>query len=278
MNTFTELLDWVGAAATSASRFLGTNGDGRHDEEIDFNKDKFNPRNGRHVELLKQKLSQFETSLKALRGFDVTIYGSPVLINSAIWLIGAYRWPTALLVDVAIALAMNQNYFGRAKFKNEFDQAYNELLNAYKWYTKEARPELTQDPMCLELLGALIPYTKDWRQLVFFDLGSVSPNDISPKFIDIFEHSPHRVVLVLNKDVRPEASLNAKKGDDGAVLTFVPEFPGKSGITQVYGLFAGATNLYSGSLQVLENAGSDVNMKVYGHDAVAAPRESPKLR
>ena len=236
---------------------------------VDFETEKFNLQDKRHLQCLDDNLNDFITKRDALHKFDKVAFAAAAGVTAllGIGLFGRYLSATAYAAIFVLA----KTKYGRDKLSLEYDQALDELFKTYVWYSKDQTPIVTFQPKFLEMLEALLPCTKDYRKLLLWDI-SKNPQEISDKFLKLFAESPHHVVFVLDK--HPETTKqqapvpSALESYSNLVLPVVNI---KLSDIPYLGFFSGAT-------QVMARTADDAKMNLlYGHD-FEAKTEPPKLR
>lgn len=175
-------------------------------EVTDINKEIYDPNNQRHIEYVDERLKNFIAKRDAMLSFDKKV-AAAMGLDTLVWLsgfTGGWGPYLALAGYLAIYLAAKEKY-GRDQVKQEFHDALNEMFAVYYWYAKGKGPALTFDPGYQKLLSAILPFTLDWRKLIFWEMGRLNKSYISPLIVEMFEQSPHAAAAALLKlDVEPK--------------------------------------------------------------------------
>ena len=169
-------------------------------ESTDIKKEVFNPNDQRHLNFIDERLQQFSARRDALLSFDKKMVGVMGL-DTFVWLSGfTGGWGPYLAVAGYMAIYFSAKGYGRDHMQHEFDQSLDETYAIYKWCANGRTPAVvTNEPRFQELLTAIIPFALDWRELLPWDLSRINRQDISERVLEIFEHSPHRLPLMLQK-------------------------------------------------------------------------------
>lgn len=168
-------------------------------ETTDIHQEAYNPNSERHIKHIDERLANFNAKRDALLSLDQKAAAAAGL-DTFVWLSGfTGGWGPYFAIAGYLAIYYCANeYYGRNHIKGEFDAALQEMFSIYHWVAIGKGPAITHQPKYQELLSAILPFTSDWRSLVFWDLGH-APTKIPAKILNIFEQSPHAAAIPLLK-------------------------------------------------------------------------------
>lgn len=179
-------------------RALGLGGDDHHSNQLDMKVEIFNPSDQNHLNWIDAQIKDFNAARDRLLDFDrkLVMAGSA---NTLLWLsgmMGGWGPYIAAAGYIAISIAAG-TYYGRDKLQKEFTESLNHLYQVYRWAGEKQSVGITRHPQGIKLVESLIPFTQDWRELILWNLTEVRREDVSPRFIELFMQSPHRVAILL---------------------------------------------------------------------------------
>lgn len=171
-----------------------------HSGPIDIKKEIFNPNDQRHLDFIDERLQDFSAKRDALLSMDQKMVGA-MGVDTFVWLSGfTGGWGPYLAVAGYLGIYFYAKSAGRDQLQQEFDHALDEVYAIYHWCAAQRPPlVVTSEAKFQELLSAIIPFALDWRELLPWDLSRIHTDSISERVLEIFEQSPHKLPLMLQR-------------------------------------------------------------------------------
>lgn len=156
--------------------------------------EKFDPKKTEHAAFINERLKLFIEKRNKLLGIDhVLEIGAS--IDVGLFYIGGVL---GFVGGVGLAVALTYYVFfqeNRLKQSQEFQQALADLLETYKWCTKNNSVEITKSEIFLSLVIALAPYVST-KDLIPWDLRRTEAGKLGKGFAEYLSYPPHNVQFI----------------------------------------------------------------------------------